>query len=226
MLPALDLATVFLTNSLIAGVTALVLTVLRRNQPGIDGIGYWAAGQGAYAIGFLLLYLSMTDAFQPTALPGFFFSFAGALFTSLGFHRFLDLPRRAVRAAAGAFLAALLLLPLLSLTGRTGLIVAATTAILGSSAALNAWILLRNGKGQLRPAALTLAAQHGCWALFALARLIFIAVNGFDRPAAISTLVPAMLMATVMLTCHALGRSGWWWDACRNIWWSRRRPTR
>lgn len=205
MLPSLDLATVFVTNSVIAGVTALVLTVLRRNQPDINGIGYWAAGQGAYCVGFLLLYLSMMDAFQPNALPGFFFCFAGALFTSLGFHRFLGLARWAVRAAAGAFLVALVLLPALSLTGRTGLIIAVTITILGSTAGLNSWILFRNGKGQLRPAALTLAAQHGCWALFALARLIFIAASGFERPAAISTLAPAMLVATVMLTCHALG---------------------
>lgn len=205
MLPALDLATVFVANSVIAAVTALVLTVLRRNQPNISGIGYWAAGQAGYASGFLLLYLSMMDQFQPSALPGFFLCFAGALFTSLGFLRFLGSGTRAVRAAAGAFLAVLVLLSLLALTGHTGLIIATTVTVLGSLAALNAWILFRNAKGQLRPAAMTLAAQHASWAVFALARLLFIAINGFERPAAISTLTPAMLVGTLMLTCHALG---------------------
>ncbi|OYQ31713.1 hypothetical protein CHU95_21500 [Niveispirillum lacus] len=205
MLPPLDLATIFATNSAIAAVTALVLSVLRRNQPAINGIGSWATGQAAYAVGFLLLYLSMADAFQRSALLGFFFSFAGALFTSLGFHRFLGLAPWATRVAASVFLAVLVLLPLLSLTERTGLIIATTIAILGSTAAMNAWLLFRNGRGALRPAAMTLAALHGLWALFALGRLIFIAAHGFERPAAIATLPPAMLMATVMLTCHALG---------------------
>lgn len=205
MLPALDLASLFITNSVVAGVACIVLSVIRRHQPGLSGIGNWAAGQGAYATGFLLLYISMVDAFQRTAMPGFFFCFAGALLTSLGFHRFLGLDRRAVRLAMAAFLAVLVLLPLLSLSGRPGLVIAATIAVLGSTAAMNAWLLYRHGTGQLRPAALTLAAQHGAWALFALARLVYIAVAGFDRQSAVSTLAPAMLVATLMLTCHALG---------------------
>ncbi|MBP7334479.1 GGDEF domain-containing protein [Niveispirillum sp.] len=205
MLPALDLATIFVANSVIAGVTALVLTVIRRHQPDISGIGPWAAGQAAYFTGFLLLYLSMMKTIQPTAMPGFFFCFAGALLTSLGFHRFLGLSRWATRAAVGAFLAMLVLLPLLSLTGRAGLIIAVTIAVLGGTSGLNAWLLYRNGKGQVRPAALTLAALHGCWSLYAVARLVYIAANGFGRPAAIATLAPAMLVGTLMLTCHALG---------------------
>lgn len=205
MLPAPDLATIFLSNAIIAGVAAVVLSVIRRYQPGLQGIGAWAVGQGAYAIGFFLLYVSLSEGLQPSALPGFLCAFAGALLTSLGFHHFLDRPRRAARAAIIVFMAIGTLLVVLSSFSLAGHIMAIAVAVLGSLAGLNAWLLYFSGRGYLRPAALTLAAQYGFWSLYAMARLIYIVATGFDKQSAVSTLAPAMLVATIMLTCHALG---------------------
>ncbi|MFV3130311.1 diguanylate cyclase [Niveispirillum sp. KHB5.9] len=206
MLPALDLASLFLSNAIITGVAAAVLAIIRRHHPDLKGIGSWAVGQAAYAIAFLMLYVSMTDPFQRAALPGFFCTFAGTLVTSLGFHRFLGVRRRVTGMAIAAFLLVVAGLSALSfMRGTPGYIMALTVATHAGVAGVNAVLLHRHGRGHLRPAALTLAAQYGVWLLFAVARVLYIATTGFDLKAAIDLMGPTMLVATLMLTCHALG---------------------
>lgn len=206
MLPALDLASIFITNAVVTGVSALVLHFIRRYHPDLAGIGHWASGQALYAVGFLLLYVSMSDPFQFSALPGFFCAISGTLLTTLGFHRFLGLPGRAGPYASGFLVVVIALCLGLAFIARDpGLVMAMTVLSQAVVSGVNVMLLRRHGGGAMRPAALTLAWLHAFWSLFSLGRALYISVTDFDREATIALMAPSMLGGTFMLTCHALG---------------------
>lgn len=206
MLPALDLASIFIANAIVTGVAALVLRFIRHYHPDLTGTGYWALGQACYAFGFVLLYLSMADPFQRSSLPGFFLTIAGTLLTTLGFHRFLGLPGRVWPYALGFFLLVVGFCSLVSLVlEQPGYIMTATVTTQTAVSIVNVILLRRYSRGAMRPAAITLAGLHGIWAVIGVARVLFIIATGFDVQAAIAMMPPSMLGGTFLLTCHALG---------------------
>lgn len=206
MLPALDLASIFIANSVVTGVSALVLRFIRRFHNNLAGTGYWVAGQAFYAIGFLSLYLAMSDPFQRTSLPGFFCTVAGSVLIAVGFHRFLGLSGRLWPYAVCFFVAvASVCLTLSFVVGRPAYMIVATVAVQALISGFNITLLRRHGSGAMRPAALALAALHTAWALISIIRAVRIAASGFDFEVAASMMAPSMLVGTFMLTCHALG---------------------
>jgi diguanylate cyclase (GGDEF)-like protein len=206
MLPALDLASIFIANAVVTGVAALVLRFIRRYHPDLAGIGHWALGQACYAVGFVLLYFSMLDPFQRSSLPGFFFAIGGTLLTSLGFYRFLRLPGRPEPYGLAFFLLVVGFCLVVSLAlEEPGYIMAATVTAQGVISTFNFLLLRRHASGAMRPAALTLAVLHALWALLSLTRALFIIGTGFDTRVAISMMPVSMLGGTFLLTCHALG---------------------
>ena len=206
MLPALDLASIFIANAVVTGVTALVLRFIQRFHGSLAGVGYWMSAQVFYALGFLLLYIAMGDPFQRTSLPGFFGTLAGSLLTCLGFHRFLGLPGRIWPYALGFFLTVVgFCLAVSFFVGRPAYIISTTVMVQMMISIFNIRLLRRHGGGAVRPAALALASLHAGWALFSCIRAVLIATSGFDFTVAASMMAPAMLVGTFMLTCHALG---------------------
>lgn len=206
MLPALDLASIFIANAIVTGVAALVLRFIRHYHPDLTGTGYWALGQAFYAFGFVLLYLSMMDPFQPSSLPGFFFTIAGTLLTTLGFHRFLGLPGRVWPYALGFFLLVVGFCMLVSLLlQEPGYIMVTTVTTQTTVSIVNVILLRRYSRGAMRPAAITLAGLHTIWVLIGVLRILYIVATGFNTEAAIAMMPPSMLGGTFLLTCHALG---------------------
>lgn len=206
MLPAPDLATIFLSNAVITGVAAGTLALIRRGNPGLKGIGYWASGQVAYSLGFVMLYVTTAVPLQPTSIPGFLFTFGGTLLTSIGFQRFLGRQGPAILPALLFFLFVTATLTVTTLlTAGVGVVLAMTVTAQIVPALVNGLLLLRHGRGAMRPAALTLAAQYGFWTLLCLIRLAHMALAGFQMPVTVWTLTPAMLVGSFILTSHALG---------------------
>lgn len=203
---SLDLTSLCLTNSIITGVAALVMLIIRRQHADMRGVGRWAAGQAAYAAGFLLLLRVGYDPGPHAAIPGFFCIFTGSLLTSFGLLRFLQSTRRTARRmlAVTASTVWLLLLMTVLVWDRPGPVLTLMPAIQILVSVTNIVMLWRYGHGALRPPALALAFVFWLWTLFCIARLGFILAMGPDTGAAMSTLPGAVLASTLVLTCHAL----------------------
>ncbi|MFY8092493.1 MAG: GGDEF domain-containing protein [Niveispirillum sp.] len=203
----LDLTSLCLANSIVTGVTALVLLSMRQQHADMRGVGSWAAGQAAYAGGFLLLLQVDADPRPHAALPGFFCLFTGSLLISFGLLRFLRAAGATVRrvVAATASIVWLLLLMAALIWDRPGPVLTLMPAIQILVSVTNMLMLWQYGRGALRTPALALAFVFCLWALFCLMRLGFILAKGPDTGAAMDTLPGAVLASTLVLTCHALG---------------------
>ncbi len=206
MLPALDLTTSFLSNAIITGVTAVMLGFIRHANRDLRGLGYWLLGQAASSIGFLWLYGVISLPNPYLGVVGFLCVFAGGILGMLGHHRFLELEGR-IGGWAALFFALVCLAMGILLTAQVKMgffRVLMLGAQLGP-AAVSAWLLLRHGRGQARTAYRTVASLYLLWALICVLRLIYVAMTGFDDDATGWTMGPAIAIATLVLTCHALG---------------------
>lgn len=204
---SLDLTSLCLANSIVTGVTGMVLLFMRRQHADMRGVECWAIGQAAYAVGFVLLLRVDADPGPHAALSGFFCIFTGSLVTSFGLLRFLlasgTMARRIL--AGTASIVWLLLLMAALVWNRPGPVLTLMPAIQVLVSVTNIVMLWLYGKGALRPPAIALAFVFWLWTLFCLMRLGFILAQGPDTEAAMDTLPGAVLASTLVLTCHALG---------------------
>ncbi|OYQ31712.1 hypothetical protein CHU95_21495 [Niveispirillum lacus] len=203
----LDLTSLCLANSMLTGVSALVLLCMRWQQAQMQGVGCWSMGQAAYSGGFLLLLLVDADPGPHAALPGFFVIFTGSLLTSFGLLRFFQAAGTTARrflAVAASIVWTLLVIAML-IWDTTGPVLTLMPAIQILVSVTNILVLWHFGRGALRPPALALAIVFTLWALFCVVRLGFILVHGADTSVAMATLPSAVLVSTLVLTCHALG---------------------
>lgn len=206
MLPALDLTTSFLSNAIITGVTAVMLGFIRHANRDLRGLGYWLLGQAASSMGFLWLYGVITQPNPYLGIVGFLCVFAGSILGMLGHHRFLERQGRIGGWAALFFALFCIAMGVLMVAEvKMGFYRVLMLGAQVGPAVASAWMLLRYGRGEARMAYRTVAGLYLLWAAICTLRLTYVATTGFDDDATGWTMGPAIAIATLVLTCHALG---------------------
>lgn len=206
MLPALDLPTNFLTNAIITGVAASMLGFIRHANRDLHGLGYWMLGQASQTIGFGLLFCITGTAQPHWGIVGFLFILGGDLLGLVGYYRFLNVPVRPERWAALLFILTGAAFVLLSLTGQPlGIFRVLMLGVQVVPTALSAYVLIHHGQGAVRTACRTVGGFYVAWAALCGLRALYLLAQGLNDGAISWTLAPAIAIATLILTCHALG---------------------